>query len=38
MAASKDEPSELIRAYRLDRYRNGAVLDEKGMGAQTNLH
>ena len=30
--------SELIRPYRLDRYRTGAVLDEKGMGAQANLH
>jgi sarcosine oxidase subunit beta len=35
---AKDEPSELIRPYRLDRYRTGAVLDEKGMGAQANLH
>ena len=35
---AKDEPSDLIRPFRLDRYRKGAVLDEKGMGAQTNLH
>lgn len=35
---AKDEPSELIRLFRLDRYRAGAVLDEKGMGAQANLH
>jgi sarcosine oxidase subunit beta len=35
---AKDEPNELIRPFRLDRYRAGAVLDEKGMGAQTNLH
>jgi methylglutamate dehydrogenase subunit A len=35
---AKDEPSELIRPFRLDRYRAGTVLDEKGMGAQTNLH
>jgi heterotetrameric sarcosine oxidase beta subunit len=33
-----DEPPELIRAFRLDRFREGAVLDEKGMGAQPNLH
>ncbi len=35
---AKDEPSDLIVPYRLDRYRRGAILDEKGMGAQTNLH
>jgi sarcosine oxidase subunit beta len=35
---AKDEPSDLIVPFRLDRYRQGAVLDEKGMGAQTNLH
>jgi sarcosine oxidase subunit beta len=35
---AKDEPSDLIKPFRLDRYRQGAVLDEKGMGAQTNLH
>jgi sarcosine oxidase subunit beta len=35
---AKDEPSELIKPFRLDRYRQGAVLDEKGMGAQSNLH
>jgi sarcosine oxidase subunit beta len=35
---AKDEPSDLIKPFRLDRYRKGAVLDEKGMGAQTNLH
>jgi sarcosine oxidase subunit beta len=35
---AKDEPSDLIRPFRLDRYRRGAVLDEKGMGAQANLH
>jgi sarcosine oxidase subunit beta len=35
---AKDEPSDLIRPFRLDRYRRGAMLDEKGMGAQANLH
>jgi methylglutamate dehydrogenase subunit A len=35
---AKNEPSDLIKPYRLDRYRKGAVLDEKGMGAQSNLH
>jgi heterotetrameric sarcosine oxidase beta subunit len=35
---ARDEPHELIRHFRLDRFRSGAVLDEKGMGAQPNLH
>ncbi|HEY8263244.1 MAG TPA: sarcosine oxidase subunit beta family protein [Methyloceanibacter sp.] len=35
---AKDGPSDLIKPFRLDRYARGAVLDEKGMGAQTNLH
>jgi sarcosine oxidase subunit beta len=35
---AKDEPSDLIKPFRLDRYARGALLDEKGMGAQTNLH
>jgi sarcosine oxidase subunit beta len=35
---ARDEPSDLIKPFCLDRYRQGAVLDEKGMGAQTNLH
>jgi sarcosine oxidase subunit beta len=35
---AKDEPSNLIKPFRLDRFARGAVLDEKGMGAQTNLH
>jgi sarcosine oxidase subunit beta len=25
-------------AYRLDRFASGAVIDEKGQGAQPNLH
>jgi methylglutamate dehydrogenase subunit A len=32
------EPDETIRPFRLDRFRRGAMLDEKGMGAQPNLH
>jgi len=35
---AKDEPSDLIKPFRLDRYARGALLDEKGMGAQANLH
>ncbi|HKA47904.1 MAG TPA: sarcosine oxidase subunit beta family protein [Methyloceanibacter sp.] len=35
---AKDEPSDLIRPFSLGRFRTGAVLDEKGMGAQANLH
>jgi sarcosine oxidase subunit beta len=34
----KDEPHEVARAYRLDRFTRGAVIDEKGVGAQPNLH
>ena len=34
----KDEPHEVARAYRLDRFARGAVIDEKGVGAQPNLH
>jgi sarcosine oxidase subunit beta len=35
---AKDEPPKIIRHFRLDRFRRGAVIDEKGMGAQPNLH
>jgi sarcosine oxidase subunit beta len=35
---AKDEPHPLIAAYRLDRFAQGRVIDEKGMGAQPNLH
>ncbi len=35
---AKDEPDALIRPFRLDRFARGAILDEKGMGAQPNLH
>ena len=32
-----DEPHETARAFRLDRFATGAILDEKGVGAQPNL-
>ena len=35
---AKDEPHKLNAAYRLDRFRKGLMIDEKGMGAQPNLH
>ena len=35
---ARDEPHELARAYRLDRFASGDLLDEKGQGAQPNLH
>ena len=31
-------PHETAAAYRLDRFRRGAMIDEKGVGAQPNLH
>ena len=33
-----DRPHETAAAYRLDRFDRGYVIDEKGMGAQPNLH
>ena len=33
-----DTPHEAARAYRLDRFRTGATIDEKGAGASPNLH
>lgn len=33
-----DKPHETATAFRLDRFRTGHMLDEKGMGAQANLH
>ena len=33
-----DSPHEEARRFRLDRFRSGAVIDEKGQGAQPNLH
>lgn len=35
---ARDEPHEVARAYRLDRFASGHVIDEKGQGAQPNLH
>ena len=33
-----DTPHETATAYRLDRFARGYVIDEKGVGAQPNLH
>lgn len=33
-----DQPHETAAAYRLDRFKSGAVIDERGAGAQPNLH
>ena len=33
-----DAPHETATAYRLDRFRHGDLIDEKGAGAQPNLH
>ncbi|MTI11012.1 sarcosine oxidase subunit beta family protein [Curvivirga aplysinae] len=35
---SKDEPHKVATAYRLDRFKTGHIIDEKGVGAQPNLH
>ena len=35
---AKDRPHETAKHYRLDRFRRGAAIDEKGQGAQPNLH
>jgi sarcosine oxidase subunit beta len=35
---ARDEPHETARAYRLDRFASGHLIDEKGQGAQPNLH
>ncbi|MCV6591507.1 MAG: sarcosine oxidase subunit beta family protein [Silicimonas sp.] len=35
---ARDEPHPNATAYRLDRFRRGAMIDEKGMGNQPNLH
>ncbi len=32
------QPHETARFFRLDRFRHGAMIDEKGVGAQPNLH
>tara|TARA_Y100001956_G_scaffold56069_1_gene55075 strand:- start:1833 stop:3083 length:1251 start_codon:yes stop_codon:yes gene_type:complete len=33
-----DRPHDTAKAYRLDRFRTGHMIDEKGQGAQPNLH
>ncbi len=35
---AKDEPHPVAAAYRLDRFRTGRTIDEKGMGPWPNLH
>jgi sarcosine oxidase subunit beta len=35
---ARDEPHPVAAAYRLDRFATGRVIDEKGVGAQPNLH
>lgn len=35
---AKDEPHPVARAYRLDRYRTGALIDEEATGPNPNLH
>ncbi len=35
---ARDEPHAVAREMRLDRFRKGRLIDEKGQGAQPNLH
>ncbi|HUE46257.1 MAG TPA: FAD-dependent oxidoreductase, partial [Aestuariivirgaceae bacterium] len=35
---ARDEPHKLNAAFRLDRFRHGDMIDEKGAGATPNLH
>ena len=35
---AKDEPHSVATGFRLDRFRRGQIIDEKGAGAQPNLH
>lgn len=35
---ARDEAHEVARSYRLDRFATGRLIDEKGQGAQPNLH
>jgi len=35
---ARDEPHPVAAAYRLDRFETGHIIDEKGQGAQPNLH
>ncbi|MGE3146971.1 MAG: sarcosine oxidase subunit beta family protein [Pseudorhodoplanes sp.] len=35
---ARDEPHKVASAYRLDRFATGRLIDERGAGAQPNLH
>jgi sarcosine oxidase subunit beta len=35
---AKGEPHNTAREFKLDRFQRGAIIDEKGQGAQPNLH
>ena len=35
---ARDEPHEMAKMYKLDRFISGNIIDEKGVGAQPNLH
>tara|TARA_B100001540_G_scaffold314306_1_gene338973 strand:+ start:814 stop:2064 length:1251 start_codon:yes stop_codon:yes gene_type:complete len=35
---AKDEPHEVATEFKLDRFKHGKMIDEKGVGAQPNLH
>jgi sarcosine oxidase subunit beta len=35
---ARDQPHPVAAAYRMDRFASGAVIDERGAGAQPNLH
>ena len=35
---ARDEPHPVAAPYRLDRFRSGRLIDERGAGAQPNLH
>jgi len=35
---ARDEPHEVARAFRLDRFAQGRLIDERGVGPQPNLH
>ncbi|MEM7271424.1 MAG: sarcosine oxidase subunit beta, partial [Pseudomonadota bacterium] len=35
---AKDEPHPVATEMRLDRFKRGAMIDEKGVGSQPNLH
>jgi sarcosine oxidase subunit beta len=35
---ARDEPHEVARAFRLDRFATGRLIDERGVGPQPNLH